>query len=152
MRAKLANLNDCAVAFLSRAAVNLYWYNYTDNFTKIWCKETSKIKCCLANFCDPISRRIKRYFTFGICLFRIQLQLSLNIRQNMTSEETEQLVRHSGDVVSGYKNVNSDKKSIIICETPETIDVHEAIDRAGCGLGSILYAAGTFRFIFSDKL
>ena len=30
MRAKLANLNDCAVPFLSRAAVNLCWYNYTD--------------------------------------------------------------------------------------------------------------------------
>ena len=27
MRAKLANLNDCAVSFLSRAAVNLCWYD-----------------------------------------------------------------------------------------------------------------------------
>ena len=26
MRAKLANLNDCAVPFLSRVAVNLCWY------------------------------------------------------------------------------------------------------------------------------
>ena len=29
MRAELANLNDCAVPFLSRAAVNLWWYHYT---------------------------------------------------------------------------------------------------------------------------
>ena len=28
MRAKLANLNNCAVPFLSRAAVNLCWYHY----------------------------------------------------------------------------------------------------------------------------
>ena len=28
MRAELANLNDCAVPFLSRAAVNLCWYYY----------------------------------------------------------------------------------------------------------------------------
>ena len=27
MRAELANLNDCAVAFLSLAAVNLSWYD-----------------------------------------------------------------------------------------------------------------------------
>ena len=27
MRAELANLNDCAVPFLSRAAVNLSWYD-----------------------------------------------------------------------------------------------------------------------------
>ena len=27
MRAKLANLNHCAVPFLSRAAVNLSWYD-----------------------------------------------------------------------------------------------------------------------------
>ena len=26
MRAKLANLNDCAVAFLNRAVANLCWY------------------------------------------------------------------------------------------------------------------------------
>ena len=26
MRVELANLNDCAVPFLSRAAVNLFWY------------------------------------------------------------------------------------------------------------------------------
>ena len=29
MRAKLVNLYDCAVPFLSRAAVNLYWYYIT---------------------------------------------------------------------------------------------------------------------------
>ena len=29
MRAKLANLNHCAVSFLSRAAVNLSWYEAT---------------------------------------------------------------------------------------------------------------------------
>ena len=29
MRAKLANLNDCAVPFLSSAADNLCWYYYT---------------------------------------------------------------------------------------------------------------------------
>ena len=29
MRAKLANLNDCAVPFLSRAGANLCWYYYT---------------------------------------------------------------------------------------------------------------------------
>ena len=29
MRAELANLNDCAVPFLSRAAANLCWYYYT---------------------------------------------------------------------------------------------------------------------------
>ena len=29
LRGKLANLNHCAVPFLSRAAVNLYWYDYT---------------------------------------------------------------------------------------------------------------------------
>ena len=28
MRAKLVNLNHCAVPFLSRAAVNLCWYYY----------------------------------------------------------------------------------------------------------------------------
>ena len=28
MRAELANLDDCAVPFLSRAAVNLCWYYY----------------------------------------------------------------------------------------------------------------------------
>ena len=28
MRAELANLNDCAVPFLIRAAVNLCWYNH----------------------------------------------------------------------------------------------------------------------------
>ena len=28
MRANLANLNDCAVPFLNRAAVKLGWYNY----------------------------------------------------------------------------------------------------------------------------
>ena len=27
MRAKLANLNDCAVPFLSRASVNMCWYH-----------------------------------------------------------------------------------------------------------------------------
>ena len=27
--AELANLNHCALPFLSRAAVNLCWYNYT---------------------------------------------------------------------------------------------------------------------------
>ena len=31
MRAKLANLNDCALPFLRRAAANLCWYNYTSN-------------------------------------------------------------------------------------------------------------------------
>ena len=29
MRAKLANLNHCEVPFLSRAAVNLSWYDTT---------------------------------------------------------------------------------------------------------------------------
>ena len=29
MRGELANLNHCAVRFLSRAAVNLCWYYYT---------------------------------------------------------------------------------------------------------------------------
>ena len=29
MRAELPNLDDCAVPFLSRAAVNLCWYYYT---------------------------------------------------------------------------------------------------------------------------
>ena len=29
MRAELANLNDCAVPLVSRAAVNLSWYYYT---------------------------------------------------------------------------------------------------------------------------
>ena len=29
MRAELANLNHCAVPFLSLAAVNLCWYNYS---------------------------------------------------------------------------------------------------------------------------
>ena len=29
MRAELSNLNDCAVPFLSRVAVNLCWHNYT---------------------------------------------------------------------------------------------------------------------------
>ena len=28
MRAKLVNLNNCAVTFLSRATVNLYWYDH----------------------------------------------------------------------------------------------------------------------------
>ena len=28
MRAILADLNDCAVPFLSRAAANMYWYHY----------------------------------------------------------------------------------------------------------------------------
>ena len=28
MCAELANLNDCAVPFLSRAVVNLFWYYY----------------------------------------------------------------------------------------------------------------------------
>ena len=28
MRAELANLNDCSVPFLSRAAVKLCWYDY----------------------------------------------------------------------------------------------------------------------------
>ena len=32
MRAKLANLNDCAVPFLSRVDANLSWYNYTFYF------------------------------------------------------------------------------------------------------------------------
>ena len=32
MRAKLANLNHCAVPFLSRAGVNSCWYYYTSNF------------------------------------------------------------------------------------------------------------------------
>ena len=31
MRAELDNINDCAVPFLSRAAVNLPWYYYTDH-------------------------------------------------------------------------------------------------------------------------
>ena len=29
MRAELTTLNVCAVLFLSRAAVNMYWYYYT---------------------------------------------------------------------------------------------------------------------------
>ena len=29
MRAELVNLNHCAVPFLNRATVNLYWYCYT---------------------------------------------------------------------------------------------------------------------------
>ena len=29
MRSELANLNHCAVPFLSRAAVNLSWFNYS---------------------------------------------------------------------------------------------------------------------------
>ena len=33
MRAKLANLNHCAVPFLSRAAVNLSWYDITVFYT-----------------------------------------------------------------------------------------------------------------------
>ena len=32
MRAELANLNDCAVPFLSRVAVNLSWHIYTPDF------------------------------------------------------------------------------------------------------------------------
>ena len=43
MRTKLANLNDCAVPFLIRAAVNLYWYYYNttisitvNNFVMFW--------------------------------------------------------------------------------------------------------------------
>ena len=32
MRDKLANLNHCAVPFLSRAAVNLCCYDYTDTY------------------------------------------------------------------------------------------------------------------------
>ena len=31
MLAELTNLNHCAVPFLSRAAVNLWWYDYTPN-------------------------------------------------------------------------------------------------------------------------
>ena len=30
MRAELANINQCAVPFLSRAAANLYWYDGTE--------------------------------------------------------------------------------------------------------------------------
>ena len=42
MRAKLANLNHCAVPFLSCAAVNLSWYYYTyacKNYALalVWC-------------------------------------------------------------------------------------------------------------------
>ena len=32
MRAELASLNPCAVPFLSRAAINLSWYDYIYNF------------------------------------------------------------------------------------------------------------------------
>ena len=35
MRAELANLNHCAVLFLSRTAVNLSWYYYTLSFIAI---------------------------------------------------------------------------------------------------------------------
>ena len=31
MRTKLANINDCAVPFLSRAAANSCWYYYNTN-------------------------------------------------------------------------------------------------------------------------
>ena len=34
VRAELANLNNCAVPFLSRAAVNLCWYNYIQSISK----------------------------------------------------------------------------------------------------------------------
>ena len=34
MRAELANLNHCAVSFLSRAADNLCWYYYTTLFLR----------------------------------------------------------------------------------------------------------------------
>ena len=40
MRAKFANLNDCAVSFLSRAAANLCWYWYTLLFLPV--NETAK--------------------------------------------------------------------------------------------------------------
>ena len=36
MRAELANLNHCAVPFLSRAAVNLSWYDSTCIYIEEW--------------------------------------------------------------------------------------------------------------------
>ena len=37
MRDELANLNDCAVLFLGRAAVNLSWYDSaTDEWADSW--------------------------------------------------------------------------------------------------------------------
>ena len=60
----------------------------------------------------------------------------------MTNEEKEQLTQHSDDVVSNKKNENSHENNM--CKASETTDIHEAIDRAGCGLGSVLCAAGTF--------
>ena len=35
MRAKLTNINHCAVLFFSRAAVNLCWYCYNKYFVRI---------------------------------------------------------------------------------------------------------------------
>ena len=36
MRAEVSNLNHCAVPFLSRAAVNLNWYDYNEYFVLIY--------------------------------------------------------------------------------------------------------------------
>ena len=46
MRAKLANLNDCAVPFLSRAAANLCWYYYT--CITVLVSQTSVLAACLS--------------------------------------------------------------------------------------------------------
>ena len=39
MPAELANLNHCAVLFLSRAATNLCWYYYTEMLLTPFCKK-----------------------------------------------------------------------------------------------------------------
>ena len=43
MRTELANLNHCAVPFLSRAAVNLSWY-YLTLYTVIYGTKFSELK------------------------------------------------------------------------------------------------------------
>ena len=50
MRAELANLNHCAVLFLSRAAINLSWYNSSD--TWLSCIALSSMRCLKLKQCN----------------------------------------------------------------------------------------------------
>ena len=71
MRAQLANLNNCAVLFLNRAAVNLCWYNYTHDHISI------------AGTAAPESQQLLResYLSYGIKQLLRESYLSYGIKQ-----------------------------------------------------------------------
>ena len=71
MRAKIANLNHCAVLFLSRAAANLCWYYYT---IYLWFKSVlrktqqhaskEEFYELLVNCCEECSLKIFFVYTY----------------------------------------------------------------------------------------